>query len=211
MTTKKEITHLAEMKLNELQAKYAEVTGKETRSHNKTFLLRKITEALQSAVGDTVEKNVSPGANTATEIPVATQPIAATAAVAEHIVESAPENVAEKLTKLTVPELQARYLEVVGRSTGSSNSAYLIWKIREARKGRIPIGPHKSARNGDVTFKILPLRMEAAVVEKLDEAWKRHGLHSRMELFRKSLHDYLAGVGENEVAALLTDVASGKQ
>jgi metal-responsive CopG/Arc/MetJ family transcriptional regulator len=53
--------------------------------------------------------------------------------------------------------------------------------------------------------------MEAAVVEKLDEAWKRHGLHSRMELFRKSLHDYLAGVGENEVAALLTDVASGKQ
>ena len=31
--------------------------------------------------------------------------------------------------------------------------------------------------------------MEAGVVDKLDEAWKRQGLHSRMDLFRKSLHD----------------------
>jgi hypothetical protein len=211
MTTKKEITHLAEMKLNELQAKYAEILGKETRSHNKTFLLRKITEALQSAGGDAFEQNVSPSANTANETPVATQPIAATTAVAEHIVESAPESVSEKLTKLTVPELQARYLEVVGRPTGSSNSSYLIWKIREARKGRVPVGPRKGARREDVTFKILPLRMEAAVVDKLDEAWKRQGLHSRMDLFRKSLHDYLACVGENEVAALLTDAVSREQ
>lgn len=37
-----------------------------------------------------------------------------------------------------------------------------FWKIREARKGRIPIGPRTSARREDVTFKILPpLRMEA--------------------------------------------------
>jgi hypothetical protein len=28
-----------------------------------------------------------------------------------------------------------------------------------------------------------------------------------MDLFRKSLHDYLAGVGETEVAALLTDAS----
>ncbi len=54
---------------------------------------------------------------------------------------------------------------------------------------------------------ILAARMRAGDDDKLDEAWKRQGLHSRMDLFRKSLHDYLAGAGENEVAALLTDSA----
>jgi hypothetical protein len=67
MTTKKEITHLAEMKLNELQAKYAEVIGKETRSHNKTFLLRKIVEALQKAGEGVVETIASPVVSTTIE------------------------------------------------------------------------------------------------------------------------------------------------
>jgi hypothetical protein len=106
-----------------------------------------------------------------------------------------------------VPELQARYLEVVGRPTGSLDKPYLLWKIREARKGRIPIGPRKSPRTGDATFKILPLRMEAALVDQLDQAWKRRGFRSRMDLFRKSLHDYLASVGEAEIAGLLTDAS----
>jgi hypothetical protein len=195
------------MKLNELQAKYAEVIGKETRSHNKPFLLRKIVEALQKADEGVVETIASPVVSTTIETAVATHSTGTAAALAETV----SENVSEKLTKLTVPELQARYLEVVGRPTGSSNSSYLIWKIREARKGRVPVGPRKGARREDVTFKILPLRMEAAVVDKLDEAWKRQGLHSRMDLFRKSLHDYLACVGENEVAALLTDAVSREQ
>ena len=46
-----------------------------------------------------------------------------------------------KLTKLTVEELQARYLEIVGRQTSSSNRRYMIWKITQAQKGRIPVGP----------------------------------------------------------------------
>jgi len=109
----------------------------------------------------------------------------------------------------TAPAAQLRisgrsaYLEVVGRSTGSDNKAYLIWKIREAQKGRIPVGPRKSAHREGVTFKVLPLRMESDLVDKLDEAWKRHGLHSRMDLFRKSLHAFLAAAGENDVAAML--------
>jgi len=59
-----------------------------------------------------------------------------------------------------------------GRPTGPTNKAYMIWKIREAQKGRIPLGPRKSAHREGVTFKVLPLRMEAAVVDKLDEAWR---------------------------------------
>jgi len=92
---------------------------------------------------------------------------------------------------------------VVGRSTGSDNKAYLIWKIREAQKGRIPVGPRKSAHREGVTFKVLPLRMESDLVDKLDEAWRRQGLHSRMDLFRKSLHAFLASAGEADVAAML--------
>jgi hypothetical protein len=110
----------------------------------------------------------------------------------------------EKLSKLDVPTLQARYLEVVGRPTGSDNRAYLIWKIREAEKGRIPVGPRQSTRREGVIFRILPMRMEADLVEKLDEVWRRRGLRSRMHLFRESLQAYLSGVGETDVAAMLT-------
>ena len=45
------------------------------------------------------------------------------------------------LTKLTVEELQQRYQDVVGRSTGSSHRRYLIWKIRQAEQGKVPVGP----------------------------------------------------------------------
>ena len=49
MSTKKETAKLAKMKLNELQAKFAEVTGETTRSPNKTFLIRSIAEAVRGA------------------------------------------------------------------------------------------------------------------------------------------------------------------
>jgi len=190
-TTKKAIEKLSTMKVNELQAKFAEVTGETTRSPNKTFLIRRITEALQAAeTGARTAKAKAPEANAHdTEVETIAQ------------TEAAPAR--EKLTKLDVPTLQARYLEVVGRSTGSDNKAYLIWKIREAQKGRIPVGPRKSAHREGVTFKVLPLRMESDLVDKLDEAWKRQGLHSRMDLFRKSLQAFLAGAGEADVAAML--------
>src|ERR1017187_6300723 len=49
MTTKKEIAKLTKMKLNELQAKFAEVVGEKTRSPNRKFLMRKIAETLRVA------------------------------------------------------------------------------------------------------------------------------------------------------------------
>ncbi len=189
-TTKKAIEKLSTMKVNELQAKFAEVTGETTRSPNKTFLIRRITEALQAAESEAKAAKAKEPEADAPETEPAT----------DAAVEAAPTR--EKLTKLDVPTLQARYLEVVGRSTGSDNKAYLIWKIREAQKGRIP-GPRKSAHREGVTFKVLPLRMESDLVDKLDEAWRRQGLHSRMDLFRKSLQAFLASAGEVDVAAML--------
>ncbi len=168
------------MKVNELQAKFAEVTGERTRCPNKTYLVRRITAALEAT------KKKLPEADAA--------------------VEAAP--APEKLTRLDVPALQARYREVVGRDTGSSNSRYLAWRIREAQQGRIPVGPRKSAHREGVTIKVLPLRMESELVDKLDEAWKRQGLRSRMDLFRKSLQAFLENAGEANVAAMLANAGA---
>lgn len=46
-----------------------------------------------------------------------------------------------RFATMSVEELQAKYLEAVGRATGSDDRRYLIWKIREVEKGRIPVGP----------------------------------------------------------------------
>jgi len=124
---------------------------------------------------------------------------------AKEQAEPTGEPAKEKLSKLTVEQLQARYLAVVGRPTGSTNTAYMIWKIREARKGRITVGPRKNAKREGVTYKVLPLRMEGELVDKLDDARARLGFPSRMNLFRKALKSYLTSAGEMEVAALLTD------
>jgi hypothetical protein len=194
MSTKKEIANLTKMKLNDLQTKFAEVTGETTRSPNKAFLIRRITEALQAAdAGEQVAQapeTATPGAQT------------------EVTAQTEPASTDGKLTRLEMPELQARYLEVVGRPTGSTNKAYMIWKIREAQKGHIPVGPRKNAHREGVTFKVLPLRMESAVVDKLDEAWRSRGIKNRMKFFRGALGHYLKQLGADDAAALFADATA---
>ncbi len=73
------------------------------------------------------------------------------------------------------------------------NSAYLLWKIREAQKGRIPIGPRKNAHREGVTFKVL--------------AWRARGIKSRTEFFRVALGHYLKELGAEDVAALFANAA----
>lgn len=77
----------------------------------------------------------------------------------------------------------------------------MVWKIRQAEKGRVRIGPIQR-RTAEGEFKVLPLRMEAKTVTALDEARLRLGLKSRMALIRRALQAYLAQVGEQEVAGL---------
>ena len=188
MSTKKEIAKLAKMKVNELQAKFAAVIGEKTRSPNKTFLMRRITEALQAKAPTTA---AGPSASAPTKGP-----------------GKAGGPATEKLTRLDVAELQARYLEAVGRPTGSTNKAYLIWKIREAKKGRIAVGPRKNARREGVTFKVLPLRMETEVVHKMDEAWRSLGIKNRTEFFRGALGHYLKHLGAVDAATLFASAAA---
>ncbi len=167
-TTRRTLESLSKLRLPELQARFAEIVGEATRSPNKTFLLRRIGEALEARER---QANAEP-------------PTLATTTEASPKV---------KLTKLSAAELQAMYREVVGRETRSSDSAYLVWKLRQAQKGRIRVGPIERRAPGEAAdIKVLPLRMTAAEVEALDEAWRRLGFKSRTAMIRKAIGQILA-------------------
>ncbi|HEY1697932.1 MAG TPA: hypothetical protein VGG39_37490 [Polyangiaceae bacterium] len=104
-----------------------------------------------------------------------------------------------RLGKLSVEELQAMYKEVVGRETGSDNKAYLMWKIREAKKGRIRVGPAR-AREIKGPQLVLSVRVDEEAVPLLDAAWRKHGLRSRNDLVLRALGRELARLGETDAA-----------
>ncbi|MBC7171466.1 MAG: DUF2924 domain-containing protein, partial [Polyangiaceae bacterium] len=55
--------------------------------------------------------------------------------------------------------------------------------------------------------KILPLRLEADVADKMVEAWRTRGIRSRMEFFRDAIGHYLAHLGADDAAALFANAA----
>jgi hypothetical protein len=141
-TRSNEIKALEKLRLPDLQAKFAEVTGEKSRSPNRTFLIRRITQALAAKASSAMPEEAAPVESTPTDAapaeavneeapPEETEGAAPNAAAGED--ESAAETTdgahggAEetRLSKLSVPELQALYLEVVGRPTGSSHKRYV--------------------------------------------------------------------------------------
>jgi len=198
---RKQVKALEKLKLGDLQARFAEIVGEGTRAPNRKYLLRRIAEALEAQAAD----------QPATEPePKPAKKRRATKAAEEPAQETqADDEEGTPLRDLSVEELQAIYQEKVGWPTGSANVGYLKWKIRQAEKGRIAVGPVQR-RHGDgppPDFKVLPLRMEAELVEQLDEARQRLGLPSRMDLFRRSLHAFLLEAGEVRVAELFAPEA----
>ncbi|MBU1242938.1 ribbon-helix-helix domain-containing protein [Myxococcota bacterium] len=218
--TRKQIKALDKLRLPELQQKFAEHVGETTRSPNKKYLIRRISEALQAAESGSSSKTKrpakpkAPGARSAAKRAGGAKEAAAKALAKAKAKAKQPakkQRTAAKdtsgetpLSKLSVPKLQERYKEIVGRTTGSKNAAYLVWKIRQAEQGKIPVGPtqrRSSANPGD--FKVIPLRMETEIVDQIDAARERLELPSRTTLIRRALMLYLAKAGENDVAALL--------
>ena len=53
-------------------------------------------------------------------------------------------------------------------------------------------------------MKILPLRLEADVADKMDEAWRAKGIKNRMEFFRRALGHYLTHLGATDAASMFT-------
>lgn len=196
--TKAKKENLAAMALPALWERFKEATGETTKSPNKKFLVKRITEALaaRAAEPEPAPATQPPAKRTAR----ASEPTVAT----EPTTSAAPKPPRGRFASVTIEELQTMYLEVVGRSTGSDDRRYLIWKIREAEKGRINVGPRKTRERGGepLDVKILPLRLEADVADKMDEAWRSKGIKNRMEFLRAAIGHYLTQLGARDVAAL---------
>lgn len=74
-----------------------------------------------------------------------------------------------------------RSLNHAARPSFSRNSAYLQWRIREAERGRVPVGPREMLkRQGEpVEVRVLPLRLEAQTVGAIGLTWWQCGLKTR--------------------------------
>jgi hypothetical protein len=210
-TIQTKLDDLRALRLPDLQARFAELVGEETRCPNKAFLLRRIGEALEArAAQATPTEDVTAEAATSTDEAPAPEEVADDTpqtdapapndALVDDVQDAKPDGA--RLQDLDVEQLRARYLDVVGRGTGSHDKRYLIWKIRQAQQGKVPVGPVGRRQPGEppVEHKVLPLRMPAETVEALDDVWRRRGLKSRMDLFRHALDQYLTGLGEEAAA-----------
>jgi hypothetical protein len=110
---------------------------------------------------------------------------------------------------LTIEQLQEVYRQTVGRPSGSTHRAYLIWKIREVDKGRIRVGPTLRAREeGEVDYMVLPLRLPRTTVAELDAAWRRRGYRSRTQLQLLACGTFMRSIGETAIGDALIARAS---
>jgi hypothetical protein len=98
---------LDSLRLPELQARYQAVVGEATRCPNRTFLLRRIREALAA----------SKPSNAATP----------RAPKRERVKKSAEttRSARGRFRSMTIDELQAQYAAAVGRPTGSTDRRYV--------------------------------------------------------------------------------------
>ena len=120
------------------------------------------------------------------EAPVADEPSAATDG--QPATEAAPATAPKRQRDKTIDDLRAEYEAVVGRPTGSTDRRYLLWKIGEAQKGRVPVGPvQRRAGHATGDVQVLPLGMARDTVAKLDGAVKAMGYKSRMAFIRDAL------------------------
>ncbi len=135
-------------------------------------------------------------------------PVAATEAPAPAdaapIAEGTPEAgpTPKRKRDMSTAELQAEYLDVVGRVTTSTNRGYLYWKMAQARKGRITVGaierrPPKPAG----AMQVLPLGLLRETTRLLDAAVKAAGVKSRSAFIRAALIEKLRAIAGPDAAA----------
>ena len=142
-TTKKE--NLAALALPALWERFKEATGESSKSPNKKFLVRRIEAALAARASEPEPEQATP--SPAKRNARASEPTAETMEPVT-ITDSAPSKQRGRFAAMTIEELQTKYLDVVGRSTGSDDRRYLIWKIREAEKaGRFANNPRANVRD----------------------------------------------------------------
>ncbi len=104
--------------------------------------------------------------------------------------------------KMSIAELQALYVEKVGRPTGSDDRGYLTWKIRAAEKGNIPVGPSQRKLFEGPTTPVT-VTLGDVFLEKLDDAGQADGFKSRLAYMRDLMAKGLQARGRSELAAMV--------
>ena len=113
-----------------------------------------------------------------------------------------PASTRRRWTKMSIPELRALYVEKVGRPTDSDDRGYLIWKIRAAEKGSIPVGPSKRTRFDGPTTPVT-LKLGDEFLDKLDEAAGEDGFNTRLGYIRDLMAKGLEVRGRNGLATMV--------
>jgi len=186
-------TKLEAMRLPDLWQRYELAIGTKTRTPNKAFLVKAILEA---------EKDKRTTARGAAKTPSSR----AKATVASA--SGAGERRRGRFAGMTVDELRALYEEKVGRASDSTDEAYLKWKIREAEKGRVTVGPVQR-RHRDEPVVAVTLRFGESELERMDRALDRAGAKNRTRFMMGAIGKQLAALGETELAQAIagTEVA----
>lgn len=157
-----------------------------------------------SGAADSVSDHPSQTATTSPdEAPQGLEPNVSAPAIAEEL--EAIANDSKRLSKVPVEKLREVHDHYVGRPTRSRDRAYLLWKIGQARNGKVRRGAAEARQRSEASLKVVPLRIEASDLEQLDAARERLRMKTRMELFRRALAKFLASAGETEVAQLFED------
>jgi hypothetical protein len=111
-----------------------------------------------------------------------------------------PKSQRQELMAMSVKELKAKYEEVIKRKTGSSNKAYLVWKINLALDGKLP-EPKRTARPKDPAgYKVIPFRLGRTLSDAVDAAIDKSDINSRSDFYRHALAEKLTAMGEKELA-----------
>ena len=206
---KKEIKKCRKMRLPELQASFTEVVGEPTRCPNKKYLLRRIEETLREQAAQAAEAVQAQSEPEETSDGV-TSDDAEQAQATDAAVTNDSMTEEEK-----IDAWRAKYLEIVGRITERSNVPYIRWKIRQAERGLVTVGPIASrprTSNGEeADIKVLPLRMGAESVAEMDAAWREHGFKNRTDFLRHAIRLALTENGCPQTAERIFARETGAQ
>ena len=129
--------NLAALGLPALWERFKEATGETTKSPNKKFLIRRIEEAL-------AVRAVEPAPADEPQRPTRTSARATPVPEPETtLTESTPPKPRGRFASMTIEELQTKYLEVVGRSTGSDDRRYVELRDMWSRGHPARVNPQK--------------------------------------------------------------------
>ena len=189
--------------LPELWALFEQATGETSRAPNKKFLVRHIiASADHGKEAGKQARSTLPG-RAGNEAKGPKRPRSkSNAANAESTQPKSRK--ASRLKGMTTEQLRAAYVRVVGRPTGSKDDAYLRWKINQAEKGKVPVGPRKSAAEGEPTeLMTIAIRIQRGAVRGLDRIVESKGHGSREALMKKTIKKMLTSHKDTTAAAYM--------